>query len=158
MKATTHAHLPIEGVLHAAARPRILQRPAVCTASVALGLAGTVFTAVLLLLTAWAASQGKADALGVLSWMSGLVLLALGIDGDDWQANWHILGGTVLLTMGWLASRVAPEFALISALVLGAVIAEALWQIRLKWSGRGLQGEVTKHQPFLAGGDSPEIA
>jgi hypothetical protein len=155
---TASPTLLLERALAAPTRRHSLRRPTVCLASVALVGSGIVLTAILAILVAWAASLGEGDLLGGLAWMAGLGLLALGVDGSGKRAVAHLACGLVLLSTGWLASRVAPEFALVSAVVLGAAVSEGLWRLRSSWSGRRLEGEMSEYQRILSGGDRAEVA
>lgn len=74
----------------------------------------------LLAAAAWAAANGYGEALAALSWMAGIVFLAIAVDNTGTRSMLQAATGLLLPVLAWLCMKFAPEFGLISALAISA--------------------------------------
>ncbi len=90
------------------------------TALLAAYLAAALGIAAILILATWASGNGMQDILAGTSWGAGLVFLALAIDSEGPGAMLQAVSGLVLMVLAWATYRVAPEFAVLAALLVSA--------------------------------------
>jgi len=78
-----------------------------------------------LVLPAWAIGMGLHDAMAALSWMAGIAFLALAVDNTGPRAVGQVATGLALMALGWMCSRLAPEFGVIAAWLTAGWLLEA---------------------------------
>lgn len=118
---------PILGTAGRRAKTGISTFQAARSIAWALGLAGII--AALLVLAAWAATHGYADAMAAIGWMTGILFAALAVDSRGTRAGLQLGTAIILMMLAWLCSRAAPEFGILAAVAVAIWITDAA----LKW-------------------------
>ena len=82
----------------------------------------------LIALSVWTAGMEINAYLGSLSWGLGFIFLALALDNHKKLARYQLMTGVALLVLALLQSSVSPGFVIISAAILAAWIAGAVFK------------------------------
>lgn len=83
-------------------------------------LSGAIPFALISVLAIWLTGSGGAHYVSAASWAAGFVFLALAVENGRARGLLHAGAGLALMTLAWLASRVAPEFGVLAGVVLAA--------------------------------------
>ncbi len=117
---TYPAQWPIPGPSHSVSKPRNRRAITLPISAVVAPLTAAIAATVIMVMAIWAAGHGAQNMLATLSWMSGIVFLALAVDSRDPISILQLATGLSLLALAWLCSRVSPEFGIVSAFVIAA--------------------------------------
>lgn len=117
---TYPAQWPIPGPSHSVSKPRNRRAITFPISAVVALLSAAIAATAIVVMAIWAAGQGAQSMLAALSWMSGIVFLALALDSRDPITILQLATGVGLLALAWLCSGVSPEFGIVAATVIAA--------------------------------------
>jgi len=124
VSATTHHSLKVKTIATKKLGP-------ILTASMrnimALTWAG-VTALILITLSVWTAGMEINTYFGAGSWGLGFIFLALALDNDKKHARYQLMTGVALLTSALLQGILSPGFMIITAAILGAWVAGAVFR------------------------------